>query len=304
MTEPAIQTSHLSLHFGNHKVLHDLSIDVPAGSIYGFIGHNGAGKTTTIKVLLSLLQNFTGHAFIHGMDVTKKRIEALSLVGSLVEAPGLYQHLSGQENLNIRAMLLGISSKRVTEVLNIVGLWEARNKLVKRYSHGMKQRLGIALALIPNPQLLILDEPTNGLDPSGMKEVRELLTSLAGLGKSIFISSHILSEVEKIITRVGIIHKGKLLFQGTVDELKLNSTSIVEFEVVQHEKAIELLMAKEITHQDKGNVILVPFDSVNDIAELANFFFSHSLSLIGIKRIEKSLEELFFDLVAKENQAL
>ncbi|MBL7864583.1 MAG: ATP-binding cassette domain-containing protein [Cyclobacteriaceae bacterium] len=302
MNEPVIETTNLSYHFGTHQVLHDLSISVPAGSIYGFLGHNGAGKTTTIKILLSLLQDFHGDALILNKDIRSRRMEILARIGSLVEAPGLYHHLTGWENLRIRSLLLSVVPEKIVDTLRTVGLMEVKNRLVRHYSHGMKQRLGIALALLSDPQILILDEPTNGLDPTGIKEIRELLTTLRSLGKTIFLSSHILSEVEKIITDVGIIHKGRLLYGGGVEGLKASGANLVEFDVLQPDLTRELLTMWGISFESNHHLINIPCKSNARIAELTDHFVTHGISVIGIRKLEKSLEHVYFELVEKEMQ--
>jgi len=216
-----IDTSGLTYNFGNQKVVDSLALQVEEGSIYGFLGPNGAGKTTTIKLLLNLLRVQEGSIRIFGKELKNNRVEILSQIGALIEQPALYLHLTGKENLLNRALLLQIPDKRVIEIIDLVKLTHAANKKSGQYSLGMKQRLGIGLALLSDPRLLILDEPTNGLDPAGIIAMRELLTSLnRGKGTTILISSHLLSEIDKLVTHAGIINKGSLVFQGTMTELK------------------------------------------------------------------------------------
>ncbi|MEO8795829.1 MAG: ATP-binding cassette domain-containing protein, partial [Daejeonella sp.] len=204
-SEFIIETRNLSYSFAKQKVLDDVSLQVPAGSIYGFLGPNGAGKTTTIKILLNLLRSDKNNVLLFGDEINTNRIKILSRIGALVEQPAIYNHLTGKENLYNRAMLLGISKQRIELVQNITGIGQYAGKKAGKYSLGMKQRLGIALALLPDPELLLLDEPTNGLDPNGIIEIRKLLQKLTSEGKTVFVSSHILSEVEKMATHVGII---------------------------------------------------------------------------------------------------
>src|ERR1700712_4292664 len=212
-----ISTNNLTFDFGNQTVVKSLSLQVPEGSIYGFLGPNGAGKTTTIKLLLNLLQTQQGSIQIFGKDLKSNRLEILAQIGSLIEQPAIYLHLSGKENLLNRALLLQVSEQRVDEMLKLVHLTDAAHKKAGKYSLGMKQRLGIALALLPDPKLLILDEPTNGLDPNGIIEVRELLIRLVTEHKkTVFVSSHLLAEVERMASHVGIIHNGHMLFQGSI----------------------------------------------------------------------------------------
>src|SRR5476651_2693567 len=224
-----IRTTDLTFTFGDQTVVKSLSLQVPEGSIYGFLGPNGAGKTTTIKLLLNLLQTQHGSIHIFDLELKSNRIKILSQIGSLIEQPAIYLHLSGRENLLNRALLLQISGKRVNDMLDLVHLKDAANKKAGQYSLGMKQRLGIALAMLPDPKLLILDEPTNGLDPNGIIEVRELLIKLTTQHqKTVFISSHLLSEIEKMATHVGIIDKGELLFQGSIKDLEAISQPQVQ----------------------------------------------------------------------------
>jgi len=216
-----IDTTDLSFDFGDQSVVKSLSLKVPQGSIYGFLGPNGAGKTTTIKLLLNLLQIQQGSIRIFNLDLPSNRLKILAEVGSLIEQPAIYLHLTGRENLLNRALLLQVATKRVDEMLELVHLREAANKKTGQYSLGMKQRLGIALALLSDPKLLILDEPTNGLDPNGIIEIRELLVSLVrDHQKTVFISSHLLAEIEKMATHVGILNHGSLLFQGSIQDLE------------------------------------------------------------------------------------
>src|SRR5579862_2377388 len=246
-----ISTEGLSFNFGNQQVVKSLSLQVPEGSIYGFLGPNGAGKTTTIKMLLNLLQTDQGSIHIFGKELTSNRIEILSQIGSLIEQPAIYGHLSGKENLMNRALLLQVPEKRVDEMLKLVHLENAATKKAGKYSLGMKQRLGIALALLSDPQLLILDEPTNGLDPNGIIEVRELLIRLVTQHKkTVFISSHLLAEVERMATHVGIIHRGELLFQGSINDLQALSQPQVQIETDNTADAANFLKRNNFTITD------------------------------------------------------
>src|SRR5688572_20526657 len=213
-----IKTIRLSYHYSKDvQTLFDIDLNVQQGTIYGFLGPNGSGKTTTLSLLLGLLNNQQGSIEIFGQHLHSDRINILKKIGSLIEVPSLYSHLTAKENLEIYRPIYGASKARVEEVLRIVGLADTNNKTAKRFSLGMKQRLAIALALLPNPELLILDEPSNGLDPGGIIELRQLIKKLnKDHGMTIIISSHLLGEVEKMVTHVGIIFKGKMLFQGSL----------------------------------------------------------------------------------------
>ncbi|PLX28327.1 MAG: bacitracin ABC transporter ATP-binding protein, partial [Ignavibacteria bacterium] len=217
--ETVLRTTSLSKRFGKRLAVDDLNLEVQRGDVFGFLGPNGAGKSTTIRMVLSLIAPSSGSVELFGSDVSKDR-SVLARVGGLVERPDFYLYLSARKNLEIVSALYGdIDHERINEVLRIVGLADRAGDRVKAYSHGMKQRLGIAQALLPNPELLILDEPTNGLDPQGMKEVRELIRQLnEEKGMTIFLSSHLLHEIEQVASRMCILHHGQLVVQGRVGE--------------------------------------------------------------------------------------
>jgi ABC-type multidrug transport system ATPase subunit len=216
-----IQTTNLNYAYGSRRVLDDVSLAVPAGSIFGFLGLNGSGKTTTIRLLLGVNDARGQRITLFGQSITDQRVEILRRAGALIETPVFYPHLSGYGNMEIARLARNASKTEVDQALDMVGITKDASRLVKTYSLGMRQRLGIALALLGDPELLILDEPTNGLDPAGAHEIRLLLTRLCKLhGKTIFISSHLLNEMEKILTHAAILHKGHLLFQGPIADLK------------------------------------------------------------------------------------
>jgi len=218
--EEIIETSHLTKIFKNRTAVSDLNLSVFEGDVFGFLGPNGAGKSTTIRMLLGLIRPTTGAIRLFKKPFPKFRKESLLKIGALVERPDFYPYLSARKNLEILGRLSGgVPQTRINEVLEIVRLRDRANDHVKVYSQGMKQRLGIAQALLNNPKLVILDEPSLGLDPQGMKEVRELIQSISGQRVTIFLSSHLLHEVEQICTRMAIIHRGEILIQGDVQEL-------------------------------------------------------------------------------------
>ncbi|WP_428911614.1 ABC transporter ATP-binding protein [Niallia sp. Krafla_26] len=232
MATNVIETTNLTKKFGKFLAVDSLDLQVPKGGIYGFLGPNGAGKSTTIRMLLGLMKETGGQVHIFGKSIKEERLEILKRVGSMVETPSYYGHLSAYENLEVTRKILGIEKKEINRVLEIVKLTDVQNKVVKKFSLGMKQRLGIAQALLGSPELLILDEPTNGLDPSGIIEMRELIKSLPEkYGMTVLLSSHILSEIELMATHVGIINKGQLLFQGTMDELRAKQKAEIALEV-------------------------------------------------------------------------
>ncbi|HLZ23777.1 MAG TPA: ABC transporter ATP-binding protein [Ktedonobacterales bacterium] len=220
MGETVLCTRDLAKRYKDRLAVNNLSLDVRRGEIFGFLGPNGAGKTTTIRMALGLIRPTAGSVEILGHDVAHHRARVLPRVGALVETPALYPFLSGRANLRaVAAVLGGVPEQRIDAVLDLVGLRSRAKDRVKTYSLGMKQRLGVAMALLQNPDLLILDEPANGLDPMGIVEMRDLMHRLAGEGKTVFISSHILSEVQQICTRVAIINLGRLVTEATVEEL-------------------------------------------------------------------------------------
>ena len=293
-----INTSDLSFNFGNQTVVKSLSLQVPESSIYGFLGPNGAGKTTTIKLLLNLLTTQRGSIHIFEKELQSNRIEILSQIGSLLEQPAIYLHLSGRENLLNRALLLEVSTKRVDEMLALVHLTNAANKKAGQYSLGMKQRLGIALALLSDPKLLILDEPTNGLDPNGIIEIRELLMRLVkDHNKTVFISSHLLAEIERMATHVGIINNGELLFQGSIAELGALSQPLVQIEAENTVDAANFLKTHQFTVTDvNDHHLYVQYTSKQQMGEINTLLNKHGYTIYSINKQQKDLEKLFLDI--------
>lgn len=216
-----ITTEHLTKKYKNFVSVNNVSLHIRKGSIYGFLGPNGAGKSTTMKMLLGLTAPTKGNFFIDGKHFPEDRLEILKEIGSFIESPSFYANLTGRENLDVVRRILGLPKDSVEDALELVGLTEFGDRLAKKYSLGMKQRLGLAGALLGRPPVLILDEPTNGLDPSGIHEIRDLVKSLPGLYDcTILISSHMLSEIELIADDIGILNHGRLLFEGSLDELR------------------------------------------------------------------------------------
>ena len=293
-----IDTTGLTFNFGKQTVVKSLSLQVPEGSIYGFLGPNGAGKTTTIKLLMNLLQVQEGSIHIFGKELKSNRIEILSQIGSLIEQPAIYAHLTGKENLLNRALLLQIPRNRVDEMLDLVHLTQAANKKAGQYSLGMKQRLGIALALLADPKLLILDEPTNGLDPNGIIEVRELLIRLVKEhGKTVFVSSHLLLEVERMATHVGIINFGELLFQGSISELQSLSKPLVQIEINDTADAANFLKRNNYEVSDADSeYIYVPYSGKQQMAEINALLNQKGYMVYSINKQQKDLEKLFLSI--------
>lgn len=228
MSEYVIETKNLRKAGAHGDRVKDLHLAVPKGCVYGFLGPNGAGKTTTMKLLLGLIHPTEGEIKILGETVTPKNRLALNRhTGSLIESPAFYGHLTGQENMEIIAKYKGVPKGLIPQILQIVGIYSRKDQKVKQYSLGMKQRLGLAMALLGRPEILILDEPTNGLDPAGISEIRELIKQMPDrFQTTVFVSSHLLSEVEQIADVVGIIHKGEMIYQGPLCELEQNGNNL------------------------------------------------------------------------------
>lgn len=301
MKEFIIKTENLDFSYAkNRKDIKNLSLEVPKGSIYGFLGPNGSGKTTTIRLLLGLLKKNEGVIELFDKTIEKSRIENLGKIGALIENPSLYENLNALENLRIAANYRGnISKERIEEVLDIVKLSYAKNKKVKAYSLGMKQRLGLAISLLSEPSLLILDEPTNGLDPKGIIEMRELIKELnQNHGTTIFISSHLLSEIEKTCTHVGIIREGEMLFQDTVKALQesQNDTLKIEIETNDVQKVKEVLSTFSLSFEEiNDHAVTTIVNHKKDITTLIDAIRNHQAEIYQIK-IMNNLEELFLSL--------
>lgn len=284
-----------------HKDIENMELNVPKGSIYGFLGPNGAGKSTTIRLILGLLNKQSGSVVFSGdLFEEKTRIEILRKVGALIENPSLYDHLTAVDNLKIAASYRqNITSDRINEVLEIVNLTNAKKKKVKEYSLGMKQRLGLAISLLSNPELIILDEPTNGLDPKGIIEMRELIMDLnKKYGTTIFISSHLLSEIEKTCTHVGIVRNGKMVYEDTVKALKESKGKniIVEIETgnnVDTMRALESI--KKYNCSLINGLVQIEVEDKQEITEIIDALRSHKIAIYQVS-IKNNLEELFLSL--------
>ncbi|NII27135.1 ABC transporter ATP-binding protein [Pseudoflavitalea sp. X16] len=303
MSNHIIETKRLDFLFrSGQPILQQLSLQVPAGSIYGFLGPNGAGKTTTLRLILSLLKKQEGTITLFGKELTAHRLEILRRLGSLIEQPSLYLHLTGRENLEIFRLTYQCPKKRINEVLEIVRLKDAAGKKVKTYSLGMKQRLSIAMALLHDPELLILDEPTNGLDPSGIIETRELLKTLnREHGKTVLVSSHMLAEVEKMATHVGIINKGKLLFQGSLPELQQlkSKQTALEIEVSDVAKAQRVLNGHFPVKEVNGAKLLVHFEGKERAALLNRTLVQQEVEVYQLAHTQNDLENLFIQITSE-----
>lgn len=292
----AIQTENINFAYQRSQpVLSGINIQVPIGSIYGFLGKNGAGKSTTLRVILGLLKPQQGSISIMGENIKKTYPNHLNQIGSLIENPALYNHLNAEDNLIISCKYFQIPKNNIDRVLEMVNLKYARKKKVKQFSTGMKQRLGLAIALLQDPQILILDEPTNGLDPQGMIELRTVLEQLKAQNKTILLSSHILSEVEKIANKIGIIKDGKMVFEGDLDELQKMKHLEVHIKLTNADKAIGLLNAFPTLLTSK-QTISIECNTESDLPGIINLLVQNGFDIYQVIPKSKDLEELFISV--------
>jgi len=294
-----IQTKGLDFWFSKHKkTIDDLSLNVPKGSIYGFLGPNGAGKSTTMRLLTGIIPDYSDSIEIFGKSLQKQLPDIFNRLGCLVESPALYLHLSGYNNLKYIAKIRNIDDTRIDEILEIVDLYADRNRKVKQYSLGMKQRLAIAMALLSNPKILLLDEPVNGLDPNGIIEIRKMLIRInQAFGTTVFVSSHLLSEIEKMCTHVGIISKGKLCFEGTIQELSNNFGQCKIMINLKNRKEILVKIPSEFhpietENESKIEVILSDKEQIPDFTKKLVQWNAEIYEI----RIHQGLEEWFMSL--------
>ena len=300
--QTVIETKALCKQYGPHTAVDHVELHVPQGCVYGFIGPNGAGKSTTMKMLLGLIHPTAGRVRLLGQELTEKsRLPLLRQTGSLIESPAGYLHLTAQENLEIVADLKGVPHKDIGRVLDIVHLTQDRNRRVGQYSLGMKQRLGIAMALLGSPKLLILDEPTNGLDPAGIQEMRALIRNMpAATGATVLISSHLLGEMEQIVEQVGIIDHGHILFEGPLTELQRHSRGNVTLRLLDPAKAAPILRANGLTaHSDSCVVTLPPLQDAL-LADLVQKLAACGAGVVELTPHTKTLEEIFLSLTSEE----
>lgn len=300
--QTVIETKALCKQYGPHTAVDHVELHVPQGCVYGFIGPNGAGKSTTMKMLLGLIHPTAGRVRLLGQELTEKsRLPLLRQTGSLIESPAGYLHLTAQENLEIVADLKGVPHKDIGRVLDIVHLTQDRNRRVGQYSLGMKQRLGIAMALLGSPKLLILDEPTNGLDPAGIQEMRALIRNMpAATGATVLISSHLLGEMEQMVEQVGIIDHGQILFEGPLTELQRHSRGNVTLRLLDPAKAAPILRANGLTaHGDSCVVTLPPLQDAL-LADLVQKLAACGAGVVELTPHTKTLEEIFLSLTSEE----
>jgi ABC-2 type transport system ATP-binding protein len=298
MSSTIIRTEQLFYDYAiGVNTLTNINLQVNRGDIYGFLGPNGSGKTTTLSLLLGLLKNQRGAIHILDKDLQHHRQEILCKVGSLIENPSLYNHLTAKENLEVYREIYGASKPRLHEVLKIAGLSDTGNKTVKQFSLGMKQRLSLALALLPKPELLILDEPTNGLDPAGILELRSMIKRLSEEeGMTFLISSHILSEVEKMVNRIGIIYKGRMRFQGSLDDLHRlqQKQSFVQLDTSDNLRAWGVL--KQFEPDFLADDLVVPYKDIKQVATINRMLVDNDLDVYDLHPRKQTLETIFMNL--------
>ena len=296
--EVVLRTRNLSKQYGKRLAVNDLNLEVRRGEIFGFLGPNGAGKTTTIRMMLGLIAPTAGSVDILGRDVITHRAQILPRVGALVETPALYLYLSGRNNLRVVGSALGgVSKARIDAILELVGLQNRQKDRVRTYSLGMKQRLGVAMALLQDPDVLILDEPANGLDPAGIVEMRDLMHQLSAAGKTVFISSHLLTEVQQICTRVAIINLGKLVTESTIEELT-NGRGEFSVTLERPREALALVQAQTwgaSAHLDGNGALITPAPNHRG-RELNLFLVNAGFAPDTISQATQDLEEVFLRL--------
>jgi ABC-type multidrug transport system ATPase subunit len=296
-----IKVEHISKHFGNLKAVDDLSFEVQAGQVFGFLGQNGSGKSTTIRMLLSLIHPSSGRIEIFGQSIEKNREAILEQVGAIIERPDLYPYLSAKEHLQLFAKVRKqpISAKAIDDTLAKVGLAHRSKDKVQTFSLGMKQRLGIAIALVHNPSLIILDEPTNGLDPQGIADIRQLIKHLAQVeGKTVFVSSHLLSEIEQVANQILIIHQGKKMVEGVTKELLDPQKRIVQIKTMDDTRALQVIVAGSFSNyllpRKEGVFLKIP---TYEIPLLTESLIKAEVSLLGIET-KNSLEDYFLQITS------
>jgi len=303
--EKLVEVTGLTKKFGEHTAVNNLSFTVNRGDIYGFLGQNGAGKSTTIRMLLSLIRPTDGQISMMGHSLTTHRNAILRQVGAVIEKPDLYKYLSAYDNLSIFARLSGVRADRrlLMDQLDQVGLADRAGDKVKTYSQGMKQRLGIAVALVHEPALILLDEPTNGLDPQGIADMRQLILHLAReRGKTVVISSHLLYEIEQLATRMIIIHKGRKMVEGTVAGLLDPSQTLVKLEVADTQAALEILRQSPWSQQLHKQPSLQLVMNRAEVPGLIAFCVSAQIELLSVNT-SHTLENYFLSLTTPSEHA-
>jgi ABC-2 type transport system ATP-binding protein len=297
--EPVLVTRHLTFSYGTTAAVSNVDLTLDRGDIFGFVGPNGAGKTTTIKLLLGLLTPSSGTIEAFGRPMRNDRTGALRRIGALVETPSLYGHLTAEENLRIQRLAHGFPARRIAEVLELVALQRARSKKVKHFSLGMKQRLGVAMALVHEPELLILDEPANGLDPAGIQDLRLLLKRLATERHlTVFLSSHILAELEQTATKIAVISRGVLRYQGTLDALKASRAGHLKVTVDRVDRARQILERDgyPLVHED-GDTLTTCANDREVSAAVTAALVSAGVKVYQVAFEQPNLEDIFLAIV-------
>ena len=290
-----VTTEGLTKIYGDFRAVDNVSLRVPAGGVYGFLGPNGAGKSTTMKLLLGLTRPTSGTMSVLGHPVSPRSPVPAGAIGSLIEGPSYYPRLTGPENLAMVSDYLGLPRNRVQHALATVSLTGQDKKLVKDYSLGMKQRLGLAMALLADPPLMLLDEPTNGLDPAGVAEIRELIVALARQeGVTVIVSSHILSEIEQMADIVGIICAGRLRYQGPLSGLR--DEGVIDFAVSDPAAVAALLTEQQIAHQVRGRTVRIPMLPDEAVGELVTRIVHSGHTVFRVQTVRKTLEQAFLEL--------
>ncbi|MEE8578222.1 MAG: ABC transporter ATP-binding protein [candidate division Zixibacteria bacterium] len=302
MNSTNIEAHNIHFNYGDTKVLRGLDLTLNQGDIYGFIGPNGAGKTTMIKILLGLLTPSRGNVHLFGKPLRSNHISIMRQIGCLIETPAFYPHLSALENLELQAIAYGVSKKRCLDVLALVGLSDTFSKRLKHFSLGMKQRLGLGMALLHNPKLLILDEPANGLDPQSIQALRLLLIRLSQEERiTIFLSSHILSELEQVISRLAIINHGQKYYEGSIAELKKRSSGELHLSVDNPEAALADL--EELGYQgtlERENEVLLEVTSESEIAKVNAQLVQRRFAITKLLFEQPNLEKIFLSMINEE----
>lgn len=296
MAKTVLELKNVSKSFGKRKVIDNISLEVKEGEIYGFLGPNGSGKTTTIKMILRLIDLDNGEIKVNGYDNKKQFEKAMEYIGAIVENPDMYKYMSGIENLKLHARIRNVDEKRINEVLELVGLKDRAKDKVGKYSLGMKQRLGLALTLLHKPKVLILDEPTNGLDPAGIKQLRDILKEISHKeGVAVFVSSHILAEMQQMCDKVAVLDNGKIVKTEEITNTQEETTETVEIRVKDTEKSVQLLKEKfglDTKVEDKNILVTLQTQQLPTVVkELA-------IADVEIKAVvpkEHTLEDIFFD---------
>ena len=299
MSDLVIEIENLEKSFGKKKVLNGVTIRVPRKSVYGFLGNNGAGKSTTVRILLGLLGIDAGRVSIFGKELTRSDVMYKQRIGALIDSPCLYSHMTGLEYLRISQRIKGLTVVDVEQAMDQAGVTHFATERIRDFSMGMRQRLAIASALIGQPELLILDEPTNGLDPAGMQDIRDLLRGLPeASGTTVFVSSHLLDELQKFATHVGVLHSGEVVLESTLEDLIDSQRSFLEIQSLDLESLRKFLVDKQLRVQITAPETLVIYDVARgDCNEINRSIVEAGFGLIEARHKVPSLENVFLNLV-------